>query len=101
MTLAQKLLDQSAWTDRQRIEIAMETITSKPPGDQTRQRLLKALEQFRTVYRSDTDAAARMIAENETVPAEHARTAAETVELASMTMLVHSLLNLDATKTRE
>ena len=60
-------------------------------------KLLGALEQFRKLYSDDPAAAAALT--------ESAGAAVidpdEQVELAAWTMTVHSLLNLDVTKTRE
>lgn len=99
-TLASRLL-QTETSDRQRIEIAYETITSKIPSDDALNRMIDAMQQFRAVYRDHPDAAQKMISQDgpAILPADGPEPSS--TDLAAMTMLVHSLLNLDATKTRE
>ncbi|WP_231743792.1 DUF1553 domain-containing protein [Stieleria neptunia] len=101
MTLAYQLLQQTESSDRQRIEIAYETITSKVPSENALNRMVDALQQFRTVYRDNPNAAQTMIAQRgpAMLPADGPEP--KNTDLAAMTMLVHSLLNLDAAKTRE
>lgn len=101
MTLAEHLLAETELTDQQRIETAYETITSKVANEHTINRLVDALQQFRKVYHQNSEAAAKMIAQRERSETDDQLSVDQNVELASMTMLVHSLLNLDATKTRE
>ena len=106
MHLANSLLSQTELSDQSRIEIAYESITSHLPDDTTRKSLLSALEQFRQEYRDDPESAKKMIRENLAEADDHSaadRSSASTdsAELAAMTMLVHSMLNLDVTKTRE
>ena len=101
MTLADSLLKQSASSDQQRVAEAYERITSQQPDDATVQTLVEALQQFRTVYRDDTQAAADMIATAESNHVKLVNQPNDRSELAAMTMVVHSLLNLDVTKTRE
>lgn len=101
MTLAKDLLSKAELDDNGRIEFAFESITSKLPTDAVQDRLAKALDGFRSVYHDDPEAAKQMIAAFENTAPPNERTDAENTELAAMTMLVHSLLNLDATKTRE
>ncbi|PAY21526.1 chromosome segregation protein [Rhodopirellula sp. SM50] len=99
-TLASRLLQTEA-SDRQRIEIAYETITSKIPSENALNRMTDALEQFRAVYRDHPDASQKLISQDgpAILPADGPEPS--NTDLAAMTMLVHSLLNLDATKTRE
>ncbi|MCA9136025.1 MAG: DUF1553 domain-containing protein, partial [Planctomycetales bacterium] len=101
MTFAETLLSDTALTDQARLETAYETITSKVADQQTVNRLVDALQQFKDVYRDNGDAAAAMIGLRERSDSDAEMTVDQKVDLASMTMLVHSLLNLDATKTRE
>ncbi|QEF98470.1 Planctomycete cytochrome C [Stieleria maiorica] len=98
MTLASQLLQQSEMSDRQRIELAYESITSKIPSDSAMNRMLDALQQFQSVYRDNPEAASKMVSLSGPQNATHDQSEPD---LAAMTMLVHSLLNLDATKTRE
>ncbi len=72
--------------DRQRIARAYETITSQLPTSDAEATLLTALADFRRIYADTPDATAAF---------------GEDAELAAWTMLVHSLFNLDKTKTRE
>lgn len=101
MTLAKRLNEQHDLSDRQRIDIAYETITSKIPYEQTSATLLAALNRFRDLYRADTESAEQMIAQADRWDNKSDWDLEKKVNLASMTMLVHSLLNLDVTKTRE
>lgn len=101
MTLANDLLERSDLSDQQRISIAYETVTSQIPSERAMEQLVAALGRFRSVYRASPQAAAEMIRQGESTLPTPLETDVQTPELASMTMLVHSLLNLDATKTRE
>jgi hypothetical protein len=96
---ARSLLGRSELTDDQRIELAYQTITSQLPGDETLGQLRAARQGFLDLYTNDPDAAKAMFS-GSADPAI-ATIAEQQVELASWTMLVHSLLNLDTTKTRE
>ena len=77
---AQTLLANVDLSDREKIALAYETVTIQEPSATTLDLLLKGLEDFKTIYTDDD-------------PAK--------TELSSWTMLVHSILNLDITKTRE
>ncbi|MCO8122188.1 PSD1 and planctomycete cytochrome C domain-containing protein [Stieleria sp. TO1_6] len=99
--LANDLLQRADLEDRRRIEIAYETITSHQPSESVLNRCTVALDHFRAVYRDDVDAADQMIAANRRSGEDHTYDSDQRIELASLTMLVHSLLNLDETKTRE
>jgi hypothetical protein len=130
MTYSKSLLKQSELSDADRVGRAYESITSHLADEATVAELLQALEGFRDLYRQDPAAAAEMIAAAEATKAQSAKNSAkpgssaqatsaagasvasavealssteavEPAELASLTMLVHSLLNLDATRTRE
>jgi hypothetical protein len=101
IAFARRLRDQTDLTDAQRIERAYEEITSQLPEEATRTRLIEALSAFRALYRDHPEAASQMLDLDPVRPSEADLTDEEPVELAAMTMLVHSLLNLDATKTRE
>lgn len=120
---AESLLEQAHLTDAQRISRAYERITAHIPEPQTLDELRQGLDAFRELYRSDSAAVDAMLAANRladnkaSAEAESATTASATTtqananttadlstkrsELAAWTMLVHSLLNLDITKTRE
>ena len=92
-TFAGSLLAEPDLDDNGRIERAYEAITSKLPADTTKAKLAGSLTAFRRLYSADK-AAAEAMAKDSTAPEVHA-------EFAAWTMLVHSLLNLDSTKTRE
>ncbi len=116
---AESLLGQDELNDAQRIGQAYEMITAQIPEPQTLEELQHGLDAFRELYRSDSGAVEAMLAARgpsvkevgaETVAATtttdansstSANDPAERYELAAWTMLVHSLLNLDITKTRE
>ena len=93
--LARQLLVESGWSNQQRLEFAYELITSHEPDSREMELLTQGLEQLRESYADEPDAAAALTAEIEGL------TATERVELAAMTMVVNSLINLDITKTRE
>lgn len=90
-----------------RLEQVYETITSKALDLAIRQELKRGLKLFRQQYRRQPELAAQMKqtylargdSEASTVAVDV--DAVDAVELASWTMLVHSLLNLDETRTRE
>lgn len=91
--LAAKLLSRDV-EDEERLVMAYETITSREPTPSVVARLNAALAEFKTLYRYDP-ASLRTLLEGAD------STTTDPVELAAWTMTVHSLLNLDATKTRE
>ena len=101
MKLAEGLLDHQELDDQQRIELAYETITSRRPDGGTVGRLNKALSQFRELYQDDVEARQKMMSIDAPAADLVQPTPQQQTELAAMTMLVHSLLNLDVTKTRE
>ncbi len=94
---AKKLLTEPGLSEDQRIQLAYETVTSQLPDAREMVSLQNALQDFRQVYAEDVVAARTMTANltDEDISAE------KPVELAAWTMLVHSLLNLDITKTRQ
>lgn len=81
----------------ERIRLAHERVTSQLPSSRDLGVLRTALRDFRSVYSEDLEQAKTMV--------ESFRGGADfadrPVELASWTMLVHALLNLDVTKTRQ
>ena len=99
---AKSLLERSELTeDEQRIELAYESITSHLPDDETLQQLRAAREGFLELYANDQAAAQAMFSDSRDPEIATIDDAERQVELASWAMLVHSLLNLDITKTRE
>ena len=93
--LAKSLLSHSHQSDAERVAIAYETITCDTPSTQTLEQLNQGLSEFKLVYESDPESLNAMLAETD------AKDPQSRIELASWTMLVHSILNLDITKTRE
>jgi hypothetical protein len=92
---AQQLMQTPKASDTDRLRIAFESITSHLPDAAEQAQLQRGLDAFRAVYRDDPDAAQAMTSD---LPFDKDT---ERVELAALTMLVNSLFNLDATKTRE
>ncbi len=95
---ARSILRSSEMTDEERVQATYEQITSQLPNEATLSLLTDSLNQFRRIYEDNTDDAVRIVADAESPPTESAESHAE---LASWTMLVHSLLNLDITKTHQ
>jgi Protein of unknown function (DUF1553)/Protein of unknown function (DUF1549)/Planctomycete cytochrome C len=92
---AQHWLTSKDQSDADRTRIAFETVTSHLPDADEQASLLRGLENFRLVYRDDIESA-RAMTTGLTLSSD-----AERIELAAVTMLVNSLFNLDAAKTRE
>jgi hypothetical protein len=93
--LAQQVLETPGQSEAERLRIAFESITSHLPDDDEQADLRVGLEGFRSVYREDVDAA-RALTSDLTLTSDTQR-----IELAAFTMVVNSLFNLDAAKTRE
>jgi mono/diheme cytochrome c family protein len=100
MTLAHQL-NASDKSDTERIAAAWEIITSQVPDQATSAALVAALEQFRVLYRDDPAAAQQMIDGVDRAELKRVTEPQQQQELAAMTMVVHSLLNMDATRNRE
>lgn len=81
--------------DADRIRIAFESVTSHLPTADELADLQSGLDGFRSIYRDDVNAALAMT-HDLTLPND-----AQRIELAAFTMLVNTLFNLDAAKTRE
>ncbi len=92
---AQQVLGTPDPSEAERLRIAFESITSHLPNADEQADLRSGLQGFRSVYREDVDAA-RAMTSDLTMASD-----AERIELAAFTMVVNSLFNLDATKTRE
>jgi hypothetical protein len=101
MHYAHALLQQSELTDYERMAMAYETITSQLPDQNTIGQLQTARQEFLDLYVSDRAAAKAMVAASKDPNIAAISAAEKQADLASWTMLVHSLLNLDITKTRE
>ena len=92
--------------DGQRIRFIYQLVTSTSPAEKVTGQLLEALSGFRKIYENEPELAKAMLAK--AMPEKDSGKAVKTiddpkeqVELAAWTMIVHSLLNLDTTKTRE
>ena len=91
--LAGNLLKTPGLTAEQRIRQAYETITSHQAGDVTVSELRDTLAEFRALYAGDAELRQALVGTEGNESAQ--------AETAAWTILVHALLNLDATKTRE
>lgn len=92
---AQRLLVNQYQSDAERLSIAFESITSHRPSSEELADLRSGLTGFREIYKEDLEAAKAMTSD---VPLS---SDARRIELASLTMVINSLFNLDAAKTRE
>jgi len=93
--------NENSVTDAQLLRQAYERVTAHLPSEAVMSQLQDTLEQFRAIYRDDTAEAAAMLAESDDKLVHAIVEKPRQVELAAWTMLVHSLLNLDVTKTHE
>ena len=93
--LAQQVLATPDQSEAERLGIAFESITSQLPDAEEQADLRVGLEGFRSIYRDEVDAARAM------TPDLTLASDAQRIELAAFTMVVNSLFNLDAAKTRE
>ncbi|WP_411845434.1 PSD1 and planctomycete cytochrome C domain-containing protein [Roseibacillus persicicus] len=88
--LARGVMAKENMAEDLKVSLLYETMTSRPPSDTEKERLLSALAKFRALYQDDPDSAAAMFPNT-----------AAAGESAAWTMLVHSLMNLDTFKNRE
>ena len=101
MHYAKSLHDRADLSDDEKIVLAYQTITSQMPSETTIRQLQSGRRDFLGLYRNDPAAAKAMInASHDPVIAAISDTEQQ-ADLAAWTMLTHSLLNLDVTKTRE
>ncbi len=98
---AKTLLERSELSDDQRMVVAYESITSQEPSEQTIGQLQTARREFLNLYAGDSAAAQAMVTASKDPGIATISDSDQQAQLASWTMLVHSLLNLDVTKTRE
>ncbi len=92
---AQQLLANQDQSDAERLSIAFESITSHRPLPDELADLQSGLDGFRAIYQGDLDSAKAMTTDiNLTSDARR-------IEVAALTMVINSLFNLDAAKTRE
>jgi Protein of unknown function (DUF1553) len=92
---AQQLLSMLEHSEVQRLNVAFESITSQLPNAGELADLQSGLESFRAHYSDDVEAARTLTADLSL------SSDAQRVDLAALTMVVNSLFNLDAAKTRE
>ena len=93
--LARQIFSDADATDRQRIALVYESITSQLPDESEVTILEEGLQDFRAEYAADRGLAKELAGDLPPLD-DH-----ESIELAAYTMLVNSLLNLDIAKTRE
>jgi len=101
MHRAKKLLALPAASDAERVQRVYEEITSQLPDEASLSDLLNALQDFYSLYNTKQDAAQAMLARSPDAAIRAIDNPAQRAELAAWTMVVHSLLNLDATRTHE
>jgi hypothetical protein len=94
---AQKILQSSNEDIEERISTAYEMITSQLPDSGEMASLKAALTDFQELYSQDAEASRQLTAHLKGPSAGDVKQA----ELAAWTMLIHSLFNLDVTKTRQ
>lgn len=94
--LAQRLLTPAGLTDAQRINRAWRTVTARIPQADEVDVVSAALNQHRTRYAADTEAATQLISYGES----KADPALPPAELAAWTMIANLLLNLDEVVTK-
>ncbi len=106
---AQSLLAKHDLTDQQRMAVAYETITARQLEPHTWTELQLGLDEFTQLYQHDRSAVDAMLVSGRSTEEISDGNAEESqgsspqnpVRLAAWTMLIHSMLNLDQTKTRE
>ncbi len=101
MGLAHSLQLRHELSTADRVSLAYESITSHLPHESVLETLMEAMRQFQTQFTADPDAARAMIAGAGNPEIRSITDDAGAAELATMTMIVHSLFNLDRTKTHE
>ena len=101
MHYAKTLMQTAAPSNEARINRAYEAITSQVPDAATLSELSNAWQDFQSAYSKDPSAAQAMLSSSKDAEIRALDDPKQQAELAAWTMLVHSLLNLDATKTHE
>ncbi|MBT5707202.1 MAG: DUF1553 domain-containing protein, partial [Verrucomicrobia bacterium] len=94
---AQRILSTPNESVEERISTAYEMITSQLPDPDEMASLEAALNDFHALYSQDAEASRQLTAHLEAPPVSTEKQ----TELAAWTMLIHSLFNLDVTKTRQ
>lgn len=96
---AEQLCEQPSSSPEARLAAAYEAITAQTPSVATLSRLTSAWEAFRESYANDQEATRALLANDPGV--DGSGSPVPDADLAAYTMLVHSLFNLDITKTHE
>ena len=94
--LAIRLLQADVTDDRQRIELGFQTVLGRLPSNFETEILIAQLETHVKRYQSETEQAGQLISQGESPVPE----GIDPVRMASFTMVVNTLLNLDETITR-
>lgn len=94
--LAERVLREGGSTDEDRATYLFRLATARRPDAPEQAELLAALQELRSHYASDVEAAKRLIAIGETKPSP----GADPSVLAAWTMLANTVLNLDEVITR-
>jgi hypothetical protein len=92
---ARKFIAAREIKDAARLSLAYESVTSHVPDAIELKSLLNGLSGLRTTYQQDVESARAMTSDIKEASDQ------ERIEIAAWTMLINSLFNLDATKTRE
>lgn len=93
--LARTLVARKDISDDARLTLAFELVTSHLPDDKEQVSLRNGLSEFRAIYQADAGSAAAITTDLEQPGVQ------ERAEISAWTMLINSLFNLDAVKTRE
>jgi hypothetical protein len=92
---ARKLVEQRDLNDAARLSLAYESVTSHPPDAAEMANLSTGLTALRATYDADVSSAKAMTSDIKQINDK------QRVEIATYTMLMNSLFNLDVVKTRE
>ncbi len=92
---ARKFIAAREIKDAARLSLAYESVTSHVPDAIELKSLLNGLSGLRATYQQDVESARAMTSDIKEASDQ------ERIEIAAWTMLINSLFNLDATKTRE
>ncbi|MEZ6137396.1 MAG: DUF1553 domain-containing protein [Pirellulaceae bacterium] len=101
MHFAGSLLAKHDLPDARRLELAFETITSRELSPSLRDQFTEALSDFSKLYTEDAAALDSMLQATQSAEQPAEQDDVDRVRLAAWTMVVHAMLNLDQTKTRE
>lgn len=94
--LGQRVIAEGGSDDRQRINWAFETLTSRIPSERETTELVGLLDDARAAFQRDPEGAKRLIRIGQSTPAA----AIDPVELAAWTAVASTLINLDEVVTK-